>query len=861
MKGFCRCVFGRGAGKRLLGILLAAVLFSSMAVSASAGGIANVIPKTSTSRAIAIVFDNSGSMYSDLPKAWCQATYAIEIFASMMNGGDVLQVYPMNPIEIDGISYTSDNPFVVSNVQDASQIRNIYTPKPSITPVETISAAYSGLTQTQADERWLIVLTDGNTFYENSKELSQAKTQERLTEILTECNQGVNVLYLGIDTTSVPGIEGPYTHSGTSVPSAEVPAVLSRMCNLIFGRDELPEANKRNNVLDIDIPLGKLIVFVQGENVQDITVQNSAGTRLTEVSSYSAKYSTLGGGAKYADMFEIDNTLQGMIVTYGNCPADQYQLSYSGTASSVTAYYEPDVDLAVFLLDENGERVDFTKESYAGTYYLEYGLVDSQGNAVSSSLLGTTDYTVTYTLNGEPHVIQQQGSGRETIELKEEDSLNVDAFVTFLGGYRINKTGSQLGWPEGNLVIKPRPVGVLSLSINGGQDTYALSEFEGKAVYQIQAVYDGNTLTGEALSSVTPSVSIDGGNIAYDLVQTENGYELTLGHAGDAKDTVPGEYTLRVSAAYIDEFLSEARSEEASKAFVIEDETSALSLKVDRPQGYYVISKVGDGKPIVVNLTLDGEPLTEEQMAQTVLNAESEGLTLLTAPVDGESAYTVVIDPGGKLSSGIHDIVITASSLDKVGRTITAEAETDVELQSYPLWMRILFILACILIPLLLIWLFMNKKVLPKDIRVSDTDFSIRGRHIGGTASCNYSGKGKSSGNIIINSPKAPEFPALKLNIELHLEAVSPRYTKSSQRKSQVKSLTGSSIIESIKFGGTTFVKDPAGRGFVKAGGRNNAFVPFEIGNNTKCTVVASTRDPNTGRNLSASMTFKFRNF
>jgi hypothetical protein len=88
--------------------------------------------KKETKRVIGIVFDNSGSMYvgsEEGRKAWCRATYATEAFAAMMNPNDVLLVYPMNPIEVDGQTYTYDNPLEL-NQSSASKIREIYSPKP-----------------------------------------------------------------------------------------------------------------------------------------------------------------------------------------------------------------------------------------------------------------------------------------------------------------------------------------------------------------------------------------------------------------------------------------------------------------------------------------------------------------------------------------------------------------------------------------------------------------------------------------------------------------------------------------------------------------------------------------------------------
>ena len=60
----------------VLVLLLASVLTYAPEVSAA---------KATESRTIAIVFDNSGSMYLNKELAWCRATYAMEVFASMLN--------------------------------------------------------------------------------------------------------------------------------------------------------------------------------------------------------------------------------------------------------------------------------------------------------------------------------------------------------------------------------------------------------------------------------------------------------------------------------------------------------------------------------------------------------------------------------------------------------------------------------------------------------------------------------------------------------------------------------------------------------------------------------------------------------
>ena len=91
--------------------------------------------KTGDSRAIAIVFDNSGSMYMNGDQAWCRATYAMEVFASMLNEGDTLLIYPMHPITVGDTEYTMDNPFRVTDAAQAFMIRDIYTKEAFGTPI------------------------------------------------------------------------------------------------------------------------------------------------------------------------------------------------------------------------------------------------------------------------------------------------------------------------------------------------------------------------------------------------------------------------------------------------------------------------------------------------------------------------------------------------------------------------------------------------------------------------------------------------------------------------------------------------------------------------------------------------------
>ena len=77
-------------------LLLVSMLVCS--VFASGAGTQAAEVKAGTTRAIYVVFDNSGSMYGPGNKAWSQAIYAMEVFAAMMNfdSGDQMKIFPMS---------------------------------------------------------------------------------------------------------------------------------------------------------------------------------------------------------------------------------------------------------------------------------------------------------------------------------------------------------------------------------------------------------------------------------------------------------------------------------------------------------------------------------------------------------------------------------------------------------------------------------------------------------------------------------------------------------------------------------------------------------------------------------------------
>ena len=788
------------------GVLACLLLFSVMTVPVLGVGAV----KRSTTRAIAIVFDNSGSMYMQQNKAWCRATYAIEVFASMMNEGDTLQVYPMYDVTVNGITYTSQNPFTISGGSDTSVIQTMYTPYAGDTPIETIGDAYNGLKKLKADEKWLIVLTDGAVFYENEVELGDKKntepTKARLEEVLTEYNRDVNVLYLGIDTVGVsetvkaviPEVtdNGTYLyHSARAANSADTLTKLTEMCNMIFGRDILKNAG---NKMTFDVSMKKLILFVQGSGISNVDLKDSSGKSVGKPSqAYSPRYGELGAGSVYKDgrplSFSYDSSLSGYIAVYDvELDAGTYTMSYSGDVSSVSVYYEPNIDLAANLVDEYGNFVRAGDTLYPGTYTIHYGLVDKDGEMTTSDLLGKTNYSMTYIVNGESKTVKSDKSGKIELQLAEGDTLDGKFSVTYLSGYTINKSAIDFGWPSGGFQIDARPAGLLELKVSGGQDTYNLSQLENGS-YAVQLIYEGTPLTAEQLANAQLSVAVEGGNVQYELEPNGDGYLLNLKYGGAAAETQCGEYVVKLNARFTNEFGVESRSGEVQLAFALEDDGYGLEMEVEGGD-YFVISKLDESDPIMVYITADGQPLTDEQLAATTLTVD--GLDCECTPVPGESAYEVRI-AGANAQQGKYTMSLRAAAQDQVGREISAEDEHKVTLKPYPRWLPILIVCLALLLIFALIWLYISMKVLPKKIEVDRTrsSFTINGEDIPCTVRCNPTTFGKRTGSIQVAVPRYTDDATLRGTVTLNLTAVSPRRVKSSARQAMVTSVALSSAV------------------------------------------------------------------
>lgn len=693
-------------------------------------------------RSIAIVFDNSGSMYSKRNTAWARATYAMEVFARMLNEGDSLSIYPMVPITVDNQEYgpapLDDNPYFfdfnnfkplrITGPQDAGKIRTIYTPLPGDTHIESIQAAYDGLIG-ESGEQWLIVLTDGDTFYRNDDPLDN--TVEELRVCLEQYNQRVNVMYLGIgQKAAIPNCTENPNHTllvDSARDTAQVLSKLTDMCNTIFGRDTLPKNHFSNggNTLDLDVSMNKLIVFIQGENVSNVVLSSSAGQSVAAEQSYETKYPENGAG-NYSEIV-TDESLQGMLLTYEGIPGDDYTLSYSGQNANVEVYYEPNVDMEFTFTDEQGNQVD-PNDLYEGNYKLSFGMKDGvTGEYTQSDLLGDITYSGHYYINDQEYPINYTGnSGSVDIRLNVGDKFNADMDVTYLGGYTIHKDSTDFGWPDIGIVIKPYAASTLAINVESpANTTYQLSELEDGEPFRVSFTYDGNPLTGAEFDAVEFNCQQDEGAVL-DVQKGDNCYIIYLKHKNPAvpEETPVGTFSVSLSADYTAP-ASEPSHASGSFSYTIEFNSIGIEIVLDKKQDYFVIRDIKGSEELITTATVklsEGE-MTPEQMQALQFSAvcEKEGIDIIVRqPNENEPVYEIWLKGSDALKEGSYTIKFNASTIDDLGHTVPAKEKVmSVSMSTIPRWLKILIISLIALLLLLIILAILHIKALPTKLHTT----------------------------------------------------------------------------------------------------------------------------------------------
>ena len=455
----------------------------------------------SIKRQINLVYDNSGSMYNQYEggravgklDTWCQAKYSMEVFASMLGENDTLNIYYMS----DYRDNTSKPPQVVLNGSDgaAANIAKIHTHQSNSgeTPFNSVRKAYSDLIATQADEKWLVVLTDG-VFNDFEKE-GVNPTQE-MDNFFGQKSPDVKVMYLGMGSGAKEVSNNPanniyYEHAETNNQILEK---ITDICTRIFNTNKLV-VDASSGQFSMDVPMKELTIFAQGENVSIKGIKGE--TSVTSKSPLEVKYSECD--APNRDN-EPTKELMGKIETFtGDFVVGDYTADVSG-AKTIEIYYKPNIEVAAYLTDKDGNEVTDMENLEAGEYTINFGFVKAgtDEKVEKSDLLGDVKYEAQVENNGQPLGTFTDG---DTITI-EEGNLAIDASASYMD---YNSVSTHLDYQ----VYKNK---IVTFEIvKNPQFTIEKNGFaNGSDCVEIKATVDGRELTKEEWDNMeTPTISLE----------------------------------------------------------------------------------------------------------------------------------------------------------------------------------------------------------------------------------------------------------------------------------------------------------------------------------------------------------------
>ena len=486
--------------KNILHIVLYALVFIILAGATAVDVSAEA--KTKKTRVIHVVYDDSGSMV-DSNASWSQAKYALEVFTAMMNENDRLVIYPMSAYSItDDKSKHSGNWHKTISLsgsmpldQRIKTVRGMNGDNGNYwnTPIQTVQSAGDDLRKATADEKWLLILTDGafdngigdgdpsgtgKLNMNDSKAVEKARNYVKDTILSYSGQDTIRVYFVGIQGagTDPLALAGLSKISQTDVfykdaaKKEAILATITKAARTIYNLQPMKTSGKGNVSVSPDIPVSKFVIFAQGDSVkvgelkyQGKSIQSSVNNVEVEVSASKDAHPTNNPkyGNKYAD------NLKGEILTVmtegaGGTPFPSGKYSFDCKSDTVEVYFEPGVDIQVLLVnDETGDAynlsdgVDYIE---TGNYSLKIQMVNPlTGDVVdakSSDLLSgvqlsaavSTDKETTYYADGDKVTVDVgdiEVQGRAVFRNESEKTSDVSVIHVGAGGLIVDMAADE----------------------------------------------------------------------------------------------------------------------------------------------------------------------------------------------------------------------------------------------------------------------------------------------------------------------------------------------------------------------------------------------------------------------------------
>ena len=392
-------------------------------------------------RVINVVYDDSGSMITNGKEpvdTWCQAKYSMEVFAALLGKNDTMNVYVMS--DYDG-GELADRPRLTLKGSDGAE-RNVSAVHDMLTfagntPFDAVRKAYDDLNVTSADEKWLVVLTDGE--FEDG-----AFTGAQVEDFFSRKAEDINVMFLsmGADAATISANEAEHLYFEKAATNDQILTKITGISTRIFNSNKL-EVDASNGKFTFDIPMSEFVVFAQGEGVKINGINGNGQSISYDKTPVSVRYSEQASAHtdRYLN-FVVDRELVGSVATFtGDFMPGDYTVD-SANAKTIEVYYKPNVEIMLYLTDENGEETPYVDGVRAGEYKLNFGFVKAGTSdpVEESKLLGDIKYAANVSFNGNDTGKEYKPGDKLTIE---EGSYVIDAYADYL---KYNSVSTQISF-------------------------------------------------------------------------------------------------------------------------------------------------------------------------------------------------------------------------------------------------------------------------------------------------------------------------------------------------------------------------------------------------------------------------------
>ena len=658
--------------------------------------------------------------------AWCQAKYSLEIFSAMMQDNDCMNVYLMDQFTGMNKDQAQSVTPEISNLkgdrsQQQSNIDRIHEAvdiSRGDTPVIAIEKAYNDLKANNQsyDEKWLVVITDGDKFTNN-------ETTAELDKLFSDCNScGIKIVYLAIGSKTITPTANQ--SKGISVYKADIDAVnssngilasVTKICQQIFQRPAVE--TKSASSFTLDIPASEVIVFAQGKNVE---VGDLAGAKKVESSAAITK-SDADAQPEDVEYLELSGTVVTFTPESGEYfDAGKHNLSIS--ADKYEIYYKPCLNVVMNLKDFNGKIMTDTYIP-EGTYTVEYWLTYPEGHKKHGEKIPPTLFDVTYdcycTVDGNTNALFTN-----TVELKSGNT-EISVVANYLNF--ISNVGTV------KFVVEDFTIEKVDVALEYNQKQYMLStlESENEGIL-VKVTRDGNPLPLEEWAGYQIDVQAEG--LDFESVKNQDSsftiYPRYKG--GDRSKTAGGDVEFWVDVFAKNDHRRTHEGTANGKINIYDDVSSVtLGVTIHEQDGDYTNKNFNDQK-VTRKVTIDwaGKPLTKAQYDALKLSVEGKdkevSATIVKDPyVEGEPT-TATITFKSKVKDlidlhGDHDFTVTAE-IEMDGEKSTGKTEDKLAVKdARTAWEIFLDWLPFILLILLIIFLILAyapifKKYLPTKI-------------------------------------------------------------------------------------------------------------------------------------------------